>query len=119
MATKEACTKEPQQKQLIEDDLEENPEKWNAVPASMLGMFGTNDNTDAVDKTNWDALDYSTGRDINWYRKRFGGFGEDVLEILAHCDGTNTKKDSNGKNHYERKEDLEEELKKKLTVSFD
>lgn len=112
-------TKEEEPKQLIDDDLKEHPEKWNPITESMLGMFGTNDNTDATDKTDWDALDYSVGRDIEWYRKRFGGFGDDVLEILAHCDGTNNRRDETGKNHYDKKEDLAEELKKRLTVNFD
>jgi len=106
--------------QLIEDNEDDSVEIWTPLSVDDLAMFGTSD--DSRDNTNWDALDY-TSRDINWYRERFGGFGDDILEILAQCDGTSLVKDKNGKNHYERAEELAEELadelKKRLTVKFD
>ena len=100
--------------QVIKDDLDENPEQWK--PITDLSMFGSDEN--GMDKTNWDSLDYSCARDENWYRERFGGFGEEIIKILAHCDGTN-KRPENEKNEWEKRQALEQELKEKLTIKFD
>ena len=100
--------------QVIKDDLDEKPEQWK--PLSDLSNFGSN--VDDLDKTNWDSLDYSCSRDENWYRERFGGFSEEIIKILAHCDGTN-KRPENEKNEWEKRQALEQELKEKLTVKFD
>ena len=109
--------KSPKTVQMIDDDLDENPEAWQPISEDALKGFGTSD--DSRDNTNWEALDYGQPRGVEWYRQRFGGFGDDILEILAHCDGTNPHKDGDGHNHYDNKELLAEELRKKLTVTFD
>ena len=100
--------------QVIKDDLDEKPEQWK--PLSDLSKFGSDEN--GMDNTNWDSLDYSCARDENWYRERFGGFSEEIIKILAHCDGTN-KRPENEKNEWEKRQALEQELKEKLTVKFD
>jgi hypothetical protein len=100
--------------QVIDDDFDENPDKWQ--PINDLSMFIAKDET--MDKTNWDAFDYSCSRDEDWYKKRFPGFSDEILQILAHCDGTNKRPD-NEKNEWEKRQQLEHELKEKLTVRFD
>ena len=90
-----------------------------------LSMFGTSH--ESMDKTNWDALDYSCCRDESWYRKHFPGFDEEIIRILVHCDGTNVGNASatnachgtNVQNEWEKRQALEKELKEKLTVTFD
>ena len=50
-----------------------------------LSMFGTSH--ESMDKTDWNALDYTCCRDESWYRKHFPGFDEEIIRILVHCDG--------------------------------
>lgn len=107
--------KEEQVKEVIEDDLDENPDKW--TPISDLSKFGSSDDY-SLDKTNWDALDYSCSRDENWYKKKFPGFSDEIIKILAHCDGTNRRPD-NEKNEWDKRQELEKELKERLTIRFD
>ena len=108
----EQKTEQPQQ--LIEDDFDENPEQWK--PITDLSMFGSDEN--GMDNTNWDALDFSCARDENWYKERFGGFSDEIIKILVHCDGTNKRPD-NEKNEWDKRQELEQELKDKLTIRFD
>lgn len=100
--------------QVIEDDFDEHPDNWH--PISDLSLFIAKE--DSLDKTDWDAFDYSCSRDENWYKERFPGFSDEILEILAHCDGTN-RRPENQKNEWEKRQDLEQELKEKLTIHFD
>jgi hypothetical protein len=42
-------------------------------------MFGSSH--ESMDKTDWNALDYSCCRDESWYRKHLPGFDEEVIRI--------------------------------------
>ena len=81
-----------------------------------LSSFGSS--SESMDKTNWNALDYSCCRDEAWYSKHFPGFDEEIIKILVHCDGTNSRKDCE-KNEWEKRQALKKELKDKLIVKFD
>ncbi len=100
--------------QVIEDDFEDAPQHW--TPLNDLSMFIAKDET--MDKTDWDSFDYSCGRDETWYASKFPGFSDEIIKILAHCDGTN-KRPENEKNEWEKRQELENELKEKLTINFD
>jgi len=99
---------------VIKDDSKECPEKW--VPLTDLSMFGGN--IEPVDNVEWDKVDFSICRDEAWYKKRFGGFSDDIIAILAHCDGTNKNKDKVQDNDDEVSEQAIH-FKEKLTVNFD
>lgn len=101
---------------IIEDTFETNPEQW--APLTDLSMFGS---SESMDKTDFNALDYSVMRDEDWYKKKFPGFPDEIIEILACCDGTHVNEGK--KNNFDKKNELDDELKaelkKRLTVSFD
>ncbi len=87
------------------------------VPISDVSMFCGNQEGDR-DETNWDAVDYKQARDVEWYRGRFPGFDDDMLEILAKCDGTCVD-EVDKPNTWETRRKLNDELAKHKTVFFD
>jgi hypothetical protein len=106
--TTEKVETEDSTPQAVEDNFYLNPEQWRPMRDEDFNMFGsTNEREGPAD---WDKLDYGQARDCEWYRQKFPGFGDEILEILAKCDGTspddNTKDDGT-------------ELANKFTVSFD
>ena len=104
----------------VPDDFEDNPQEWRPVDEEALGMF-CGDSEGAIDKTEWDKFDFEQGRNEDWYQKRFPLFPKEIIEILARCDGTNQPKDDTPEpvKREQLQAQLDEELKKKLTVSFD
>lgn len=97
-----------------QDEVEWGPE----VPLNNLSMFCGHGEI-SMDKTNWQALDFNQARDIEWYRKKFPGFDDDVLEILAKCDGT-APADNGKQNQWEQRQSLNAEIQKqRKTVYFD
>lgn len=100
--------------QTIGDDFDEFPEKW--VPITDLSAFCGDEIN--LDKTEWDCLDFSACRDEKWYAERYPGFPPEVIEILAHCDGTNMRP-QHEKNEWEKRRSVEKELKEKLTIRWD
>jgi hypothetical protein len=96
------------------DDVDWGPER----PLNDLSKFCGDGRID-LDKTDWASLDYNQGRDVEWYRKKFPGFDDDVLEILAKCDGTAPPEKDN-KNQWERRQSLNAEIQKqRKTINFD
>jgi hypothetical protein len=100
------------------DDDDDSPQDWH--PITDFSNFGS-DTT--MDKTDFDKLDYNQPRDANWYKQKFPGFPNEVIEILAHCDGSNNATSDGQPNEYTKRRNLEEELKTRLasrfTVTFD
>ena len=105
----------------VPDDFEDNPRDWRPLDDEALDMF-CGDPQGAMDNTQWDKFDFEQGRNEDWYQARFPLFPKEVIEILARCDGTNQPKEDLTPEPVKRKKlqaQLDEELKKKLTVSFD
>ncbi len=92
-------------------------EEWGpAKPLDDVSAFCGSGGID-LDKTDWNSLDYNQGRDIEWYRRKFPGFDDDILEILAKCDGTAQAPDDKG-NFWEQRQRLKADIKSR-TVNFD
>lgn len=100
-----------------DDKYVETMHEGHWVPVSDVSMFCGNQEGDH-DQTNWDALDFNQGRDIDWYRQNFPGFDEEVLEILAKCDGTH-RPEAEEENLWQTKRNLNEEVRKRKTVIWD
>ena len=94
--------------QAVEDDFYLNPEQWRPMRDDDFDMFGSTDQRDGP--ADWNKLDYKQTRDCEWYRQKFPGFGDEILEILAKCDGTNPDNDP---------KDDGAELANRFTVAFD
>lgn len=97
----------------------ETEDETGWVPLTDLSMFEGNKG-ETLDNTNWDALDFSSARDFQWYKNKFPGFPDDILEILVKCDGTYRDPDEN-QNQWERKQALNDEIAKrqKHIINFD
>ena len=91
-------------------------ERNNKVMFTGLSQFGTSNDT--ADRTDWDSLDYTASRDKNWYRERFPGFEDEIISILVQCDGMNRRSD-NKPNEWEKRQAVQDEIKKKLTIVWD
>lgn len=92
---------------------------WKPISEQALDEFfcGGGD----VDKTDWSALDYCQPRNHEWYRNKFPGFPEDIIEILVKCDGTYQDPEST-QNTWDKKQKLNAAIelrKEKTTIHFD
>lgn len=90
------------------------------TPCENLDMFMGNQGID-LDKTDWDALDYANKRDYDWYKKKFPGFPDEILEILVKCDGMYEDPEQK-QNTWEARRSLNNEIstrKEKHIINFD
>ena len=104
------------EKQVIEDDLKTNPDKWTPVSNEYLKCFGSNEIE--LDETEWNKMDYAIGRDEDYYKARFPKFSDEIISILAQCDGTNRRPDDKP-NEWEKRRALEKEINERLIINFD
>lgn len=95
----------------------EELDRW--VPIQDLSLFCGDEGVD-LDKTKWDALDYADPRGFDWYKERFPGFPDDIIEILAKCDGTCTGGDDK-RNVWDNKQAINGSIKRRrnTVIEFD